>query len=198
MSTTPASAHQADVGLSRQPARAHDHHILRNLAITIGASAVVLAGLAGLQYVRTLPATTSAPQATTVQAGALEAYAPGGSVYAQQVPTVAAAELTAYGPGGSVYAQQVPGAIESMTVTVPNAALRAMESGRVRAGWQRLRPAGADHAEADRDPGPGPSGPQGGSGLTDEQAGAGRTRARLNVGPGDRSHVPSRARRGLR
>jgi hypothetical protein len=128
MSTTPASAHQADVGLSRQPARAHDHHTLRNLAITIGASAVVLAGLAGLQYVRTLPATTSAPQATTVQAGALEAYAPGGSVYAQQVPTVAAAELTAYGPGGSVYAQQVPGAIESMTVTVPNAALRAMES----------------------------------------------------------------------
>ena len=105
MTTKQIIASHATSWVQPPPSAAHDDtHIIRNLAITVGASAVVLAGLAGAQYLRTQTTVATAP---VVAVQALEAYAPGGSVYAQQVPSVVPA-LEAYVAGGSVYAQQVP------------------------------------------------------------------------------------------
>jgi signal transduction histidine kinase len=108
MTTTPTGAPHLTSQFLGSPSTIHgDQHIARNLAITVGASAIVLAGLAGVQYLRTQPIETSGAAVTSVQA--LEAFAPGGSVYAQQVPTAAMLPaLEAFAPGGSVYAQQVP------------------------------------------------------------------------------------------
>jgi hypothetical protein len=148
MTITPAVTPNAS-GANLASTDIHEHHIARNLAITVAASALILAGLAGLQYLRTQPATAPA---TTAQAVSLEAYVPGGSVYAQQVPTVAIPELTAFAPGGSVYSQQVPTAIAPLTVTVPNAAIRAMETdaGTVAAnaaGLAEFAPGGSVYAQ---------------------------------------------------
>jgi hypothetical protein len=82
MTITPAVTPDASGG-AYAAVETHDHHIARNLAITVGGSALVLTGLAGLQYLRTQPATAPV---TTAQAVSREAYVPGGSVYAQQVP----------------------------------------------------------------------------------------------------------------
>ena len=84
MTITPSAPHLTTAIHRRPTAAEGNDHILRNLGITLGASAIVLAGLAGAQYLSTQSATTSPPAA--VSAG-LEAYAPGGSVYAQQVPS---------------------------------------------------------------------------------------------------------------
>jgi hypothetical protein len=105
MTITPSAPHLT-TEIHRPPTTAEGNdHILRNLGITLGASAIVLAGLAGAQYLSNQSASTGTAPVTAVQA--FDAYAPGGSVYAQQVPTVTTA-LEAYAPGGSVYGQQVP------------------------------------------------------------------------------------------
>jgi hypothetical protein len=70
-------------------------------AISVGASAIVLGGLAGVQYLRTQPIEASGVAVTSVQA--LEAFAPAGSVNAQQVPTapvVLTAQAPRWFPGG--------------------------------------------------------------------------------------------------
>jgi hypothetical protein len=123
MTITPSAPHLT-TAIHRRPTTAEGgDHILRNLGITLGASAIVLAGLAGAQYLSTQSATTS--PAPAVAAQAFEAYAPGGSVYAQQVPAAMTAGLEAYAAGGSVYAQQVPA---SLTVVVPAQAARALQA----------------------------------------------------------------------
>ena len=88
MTTTPSAPHlTADIQRQSTTAEGNDH-FLRNLGFTLGASAVVLAGFAGVQYLTTQSATTNTAPATATQV--FEAYAPGGTVYAQQVPSAPA------------------------------------------------------------------------------------------------------------
>ena len=101
-----------DVGTGLREPRAGNRR--RNALIGTAAVAVALTGLAGYQLIRTQnEASIQAASPPVAAAPALDAYAPGGSVYNQQVPTARTPALDAYAPGGSVYNQQVP------TVTLP-------------------------------------------------------------------------------
>ncbi len=86
-------------------------HGRRNLVIGLASVAVAAVAIGGIQYARsssTSVAVIPASQlATSVQVW--DAYAPGGSVYAEQVPAQASStDLSAFAPGGGTYGQQVP------------------------------------------------------------------------------------------
>lgn len=85
-------------------------HVGRSALIALLSAALVLAGLAGIQILRTRDAGAT----VTLTTVSTETYVPGGSVYAQQVPTATLAAVEAYLPSGSVYAQQVPAAAAPM------------------------------------------------------------------------------------
>jgi hypothetical protein len=128
MTTRPTTTPHATSWIQPPPTATHgDHHIARNFALTIGASAVVLAGLAGVQYVRTLPAQTVAAPGTTavvVPAAALRALAAdvGGIPATTTVSVPAAATRALNAELASSANVAVPG------VEVPPQAARALQA----------------------------------------------------------------------
>lgn len=89
-------------------------HVGRSALIALLSAALVLAGLAGIQILRTRDAGAT----VTLTAAATETYVPGASVYAQQVPTATVLSVETYLPGGSVYAEQVPTAAAGLSGSV--------------------------------------------------------------------------------
>ena len=104
---TPSSTPAAPSDVQAAPT----NHGRRNLVIGLATVAVAGLALGGIQFARsssTSIAVIPASQlATSVQVW--DAYAPGGSVYAEQVPAQASStDLSAFAPGGGTYGQQVP------------------------------------------------------------------------------------------
>jgi hypothetical protein len=122
MTTRPTIAPHATSWIQPQPTGAHgDHHIARNLALTIGASAVVLAGLAGVQYARTQVTVLPTTSAMVVPAQALRALAADGAFTATKVSVPAAATR-------ALASDLALGAVVTSTVTVPRQAANALQA----------------------------------------------------------------------
>jgi hypothetical protein len=116
MTTKPISASHGTSWIDRPPGTAHGHdrdHIARNLALTVGASAIVLAGLASVQYARTQSSTLPVSVTTSVAVPpvALRALAADAGVQSTiqvSVPAAAVRALAADTSGAVAPAMAVP------------------------------------------------------------------------------------------